>query len=227
MKTLQVYAKIICCSKNKVWRCANRECSRSSGVPWHPQAYGVHHSCVELSLVFLHSLWKNFNTKLSPISFSMSDICKTKIIQAAIESFKKNWVVHEVNFMIYILLISKECIKQRRTDSDRKLRATFRELFDHLDTSEIFANLRDYRGWNYETLGANMSAMQHTELPIWFLWWKVFCRKLQLHMWLRISRHPRWVKLGTLLKTSETKQRENSLATAKVQKEKPKKIKGK
>ena len=70
-----------------------------------------------------------------------------------------------------------------------------------------------------------MSAIQHSELQIWFLWWKVFCRKLQLHMWLRISRHPRWVKLGTLLKTSERKQRENSLAKARVQKEKPKKIK--
>ena len=46
-------------------------------------------------------------------------------------------------------------------------------------------------------------------------------------MWLRISRHPRWVKLGTLLKTSERKQKENSLATVRVQKEKPKKIKGK
>ena len=46
-------------------------------------------------------------------------------------------------------------------------------------------------------------------------------------MWLRISRHPRWVKLDTLLKTSETKQRENSLAKARVKKEKPKKIKGK
>ena len=45
-------------------------------------------------------------------------------------------------------------------------------------------------------------------------------------MWQRISRHPRWVKLGTLLKTSETKQREKSLAKARVQKEKPKKIKG-
>ena len=46
-------------------------------------------------------------------------------------------------------------------------------------------------------------------------------------MWLRISRHPRWVKLGTLLKTSETKQRENSLATARVQKGKSNKIKSK
>ena len=47
-------------------------------------------------------------------------------------------------------------------------------------------------------------------------------------MWLQISRHPRWVKLGTLLKTSETKQIENSLAKARVQKgKKPKKIKGK
>ena len=46
-------------------------------------------------------------------------------------------------------------------------------------------------------------------------------------MWLRISRHPRWVKLGTLLKTSEKKQRENSLANARVQKEKPKKMKEK
>ena len=39
--------------------------------------------------------------------------------------------------------------------------------------------------------------------------------------------YPKWVKLGTLLKISETKQRENSLATAGVQKEKPNKIKGK
>ena len=54
----------------------------------HPQAYDLHHSCIELSLVFLHSLWKNFNTKLSPISFSMSDISKTNIIQIAIEFFK-------------------------------------------------------------------------------------------------------------------------------------------
>ena len=37
-------------------------------------------------------------------------------------------------------------------------------------------------------------------------------------MWSRISRYPRWVKLGTLLKTSKTKQIENSLATARVQK---------
>ena len=46
-------------------------------------------------------------------------------------------------------------------------------------------------------------------------------------MWPRISRHPRWVKLGTLLKTLERKQKEDSLATARVQREKPKKIKGK
>ena len=38
-------------------------------------------------------------------------------------------------------------------------------------------------------------------------------------MWPRISRHPRWVKLGTLLKTSERKQKEETLATARVQKE--------
>ena len=48
---------------------------------------------------------------------------------------------------------TKECIKQRRTDSDRKLRVTFRELFDHLDMSGTFSNLRDYRGWNSETVG--------------------------------------------------------------------------
>ena len=124
----------------------------------HPQAYGLHHSWIDLSLVFRHSLWKNFNTKLSPISFSMSDISKTKIIQAAIESFKQIlfWVVHEVNFVIYILLISKEskriklnfkeCIKQNKTDSDRKQKATFRELFCYLDTSGIFTNLRNYGG---------------------------------------------------------------------------------
>ena len=46
-------------------------------------------------------------------------------------------------------------------------------------------------------------------------------------MWPRILVHPRWVKLGTLLKTSERKQKENSLATARVQREKPNKIKGK
>ena len=43
----------------------------------------------------------------------------------------------------------------------------------------------------------------------------------------QIFRHPKWVKLGTLLKTSEREQKENSLATARVQKEKPKNIKGK
>ena len=43
----------------------------------------------------------------------------------------------------------------------------------------------------------------------------------------RISIHPRWVKLGTLLKTSERKQKEDSLPTVRAQKEKPKKIKGK
>ena len=46
-------------------------------------------------------------------------------------------------------------------------------------------------------------------------------------MWPRISRHLRWVKLGTLLKTSETKQRENSLSIARVQKGKPNKINSK
>ena len=30
-------------------------------------------------------------------------------------------------------------------------------------------------------------------------------------MWLQISRHPRWVKLDTLLKNSETKQRKTFL----------------
>ena len=55
------------------------------GCLMHPQAYGLNHSCVELSLVFLHSLLKNFNTKFSPISFSMSDISGKKIVQAAIE----------------------------------------------------------------------------------------------------------------------------------------------
>ena len=40
----------------------------------------------------------------------------------------------------------KECIKETNTDSDRKLRETFCELFDHLDTSGILSNLRDYRG---------------------------------------------------------------------------------
>ena len=50
---------------------------------------------------------------------------------------------------------------------------------------------------------------------------------MQLHMLLRISRHPRWVKLGTLLKTSERKQKKDYLAIERVQKEKPKKIKGK
>ena len=39
--------------------------------------------------------------------------------------------------------------------------------------------------------------------------------------------YPKWVKLDTLLKTSEKKQRENSLATARVQKGKPNKIKSK
>ena len=57
---------------------------------------------------------------------------------------------------------TKECIKQRKTDSDRKLRANFHELFDHINTSGIFSNLCDYRGWNSETLGANMSTIQHT-----------------------------------------------------------------
>ena len=63
------------------------------GFLGHPQAYGIHHSCVKLSLVFLHSLWKNFNTKLSPISFSMSDISGRKIIQAAIEFLKHNFIL--------------------------------------------------------------------------------------------------------------------------------------
>ena len=44
-------------------------------------------------------------------------------------------------------------------DSGRKLVATFCELIPHLDTSEILANLRDYRGWNSETLGAKMSTI--------------------------------------------------------------------
>ena len=54
------------------------------------------------------------------------------------------------------------------TDSGRKLVATFRELCDHKDTSEILSNLRGYIGWNSETLGAKMSTIQHTELKIWF-----------------------------------------------------------
>ena len=44
-------------------------------------------------------------------------------------------------------------------------------------------------------------------------------------MWPRISRHPRWVKLGTLLKTSETKQRENSLAKSRKTKENQRQMK--
>ena len=95
---------------------------------------------------------------------------------------------------------TRECIKQARTDSDRKLRAMFRALFDHLDTSGFFANLRDYTGWNSEILGVKMSTIRHTEFQIWFLWWKVFCRKLQLHLRSRISRHPKWVKLSTLFR---------------------------
>ena len=51
-------------------------------------------------------------------------------------------------------------------DSDRKPRATLRELFDHLDTSGILANLRDYIECNSKTLGAKMSTIQHTELQI-------------------------------------------------------------
>jgi hypothetical protein len=35
-------------------------------------------------------------------------------------------------------------------------------------------------------------------------------------------KHPKWVKLGTLLKTPESKLKEKSLATAREQKEKPK-----
>ena len=35
-------------------------------------------------------------------------------------------------------------------------------------------------------------------------------------------KHPKWVKLGTLLKTPENKLKINSLATARAQKEKPK-----
>ena len=99
------------------------------GCLGHTQAYGLHHSCIDFSLVFLHSLWKkNFNTKLSPISFSMSDISKTKIIQITIEFFKQSLfqVVHEVNFVIYILLISKDpkriklkISKMHKTKEDR------------------------------------------------------------------------------------------------------------
>ena len=88
MKTLQVYAKILCCSKKKFGGVQTKSLVGPVGCLGHPQAYCLHHSCIELSLVFLHSLWKNFNTKLSPISFSMSDISKTMIIQTAIESFK-------------------------------------------------------------------------------------------------------------------------------------------
>jgi hypothetical protein len=69
-------------------------------VGWleHPQAYSLHHSCVDLSLVFLHE-------KTSTQNFS-----KTKIIQIAIELFKQILfqIVHEVNFVIYNLLISKD-----------------------------------------------------------------------------------------------------------------------
>lgn len=57
---------------------------------------------------------------------------------------------------------------KKRTDSARKLKATFRELFCYLDTSEILANLRDYRGWNSKTVGEKMSAIGRTELPMEF-----------------------------------------------------------
>jgi hypothetical protein len=39
------------------------------GCLGHPQVYGIHNSWIALGVVFLHSLSKNFNTKLSPISF--------------------------------------------------------------------------------------------------------------------------------------------------------------
>ena len=63
---------------------------------------------------------------------------------------------------------TRKCIKETNTDSDRKLKATFCKLSDHLDKSEILANLRGYRGWNSKTLGAKTSTIQHTELKIWF-----------------------------------------------------------
>ena len=52
------------------------------------------------------------------------------------------------------------------TDSERKIRETFRELLDHLDMSGIFSNLLGYIGLNYETLGAKMSTIRLTELKI-------------------------------------------------------------
>ena len=64
----------------------------------------------------------------------------------------------------------RECIKQKKTDSGRKLVATFRELLYHLDTSEILSNLSEYRGCNSETLGAKMKAIGRTELQKDFLW---------------------------------------------------------
>ena len=47
---------------------------------------------------------------------------------------------------------------------------------------------------------------------------KSFLQKTATTYVPRSSIHPRWVKLGTLLKTSERKQNEDTLATARVQK---------
>jgi hypothetical protein len=55
--------------KNKVERFANREFIGPVGCLVYAQAYGLHHSWIYLGVVFLRSISKNFNTKLSSISF--------------------------------------------------------------------------------------------------------------------------------------------------------------
>ena len=55
-----------------------------------PQAYGFHHPWMTPCLLFLHSLWKNFNTKLSPISFLWGDISGIKIISKLLYKLQIN-----------------------------------------------------------------------------------------------------------------------------------------
>ena len=82
--------EFLCCSKNKVWRFANRvvvegdawaspslwcwpflniSCLVQRGCWGIPKLMVFTNPWMILSLVFLHSLWKNFNTKILPFFF--------------------------------------------------------------------------------------------------------------------------------------------------------------
>jgi len=66
IQTLQVYSSFYVAQKKQSLKVCKPRGYWWRGMRRHPQAYDFGHSSIFLCLVFLHSLWKNFNTKTFP-----------------------------------------------------------------------------------------------------------------------------------------------------------------